>query len=155
MDAVKGKFKPLAKSTPQDVDFSFGHALIIFIIIMVLIYIISRNNNSGGGGRYDDDDDVIITRRGRKVYPGGFPIPNRWWIWRSEVEVLAEVLVASEVAEVSAEVALLADGRKDRRCDCKERSIIKQFSNNIKSYQIISNNTKVKKQPKIFRLLFF
>ena len=77
MDAVKGKFKPLAKSTPQDVDFSFGHALIIFIIIMVLIYIISRNNNSGGGGRYDDDDDVIITRRGRKVYPGGFfPFPT-------------------------------------------------------------------------------
>jgi hypothetical protein len=29
-----------------------------------------------------------------------------------EVEVLAEVLVASEVAEVSAEVALLADGRR-------------------------------------------
>ena len=77
MDAVKGKFKPMAKSTPQDVDFSFGHALIIFIIIIVLIYIISRNNNSGGGGRYDDDDDVIITRRGRKVYPGGFfPFPT-------------------------------------------------------------------------------
>jgi hypothetical protein len=28
MDAVKGKFKPIAKSTPEDVDFSFGHALL-------------------------------------------------------------------------------------------------------------------------------
>jgi hypothetical protein len=37
MDAVKGKFKPIAKSTPQDVDFSFAHAFIIFIIIMIII----------------------------------------------------------------------------------------------------------------------
>lgn len=75
MDAVKGKFKPFAKSSPDNVDFSFSHALIIFIIIMVLIYILSKNNNSGGGN-YDDDDDVIISRRGRKVYPGGFfPFP--------------------------------------------------------------------------------
>jgi hypothetical protein len=36
MDAVKGKFKPIAKSTP-DVDFSFAHAFIIFIIIMIII----------------------------------------------------------------------------------------------------------------------
>ena len=57
---------------------------------MVLIYIISRNNNSGGGGRYDDDDDVIITRRGRKVYPGGFfPFPTGGGF--GGLEVLAEV----------------------------------------------------------------
>lgn len=77
MDAVKGKFKPIAKSSHDNVDFSLVHALIIFIIIMLLIYVISKNNNSGNGGRYDDDDDVIITRRGRRVYPGGFfPFPT-------------------------------------------------------------------------------
>lgn len=77
MDAVKGKFKPIVDSSPENVDFSLAHAIIIFIIIMAIIYIISKNNNSGGGGRYDDDDDVIITRKGRRVYPGGFfPFPS-------------------------------------------------------------------------------
>ena len=77
MDAVKGKFKPIAKQPSENVDFSLAHAFLIFLIIMILIYIISKNNNSGGGGRYDDDDDVIITRRGRRVYPGGFfPFPG-------------------------------------------------------------------------------
>ena len=77
MDAVKGKFKPL-KNSSERVGFSTGHILLIFLIIMILIYIISKNNNTGDGfGNNDDDDDVIITRKGRRVYPGGFfPFPG-------------------------------------------------------------------------------
>jgi hypothetical protein len=75
-----------------------------------------------------------------------------------EVEVLAEVLVASEVAEVSAEVALLADGRKKcPKLNFWELSLRRtnHYQTIFKQHQIISNNTKVKKQPKNFRLLFF
>jgi hypothetical protein len=77
---------------------------------MIIIYIISKNNNSGGGGRFDDDDDVIITKRGENLSWRFFPFQQV--VDLEAEEVLVEVLVASEVAEVSAEVALLADGRK-------------------------------------------
>lgn len=77
MDAVKGKFKPIADSTPESVDISLKHILIIIFILFLLFYFLSKNNNNGSGGRYDDDDDVILTRKGRKVYPGGFfPFPS-------------------------------------------------------------------------------
>lgn len=76
MDAVKGKFKPIADSEAQPIEISLKHILIIALIFFLLIYLLSKNNRNNGGGRYDDDD-VIITRRGRKVYPGGFfPFPT-------------------------------------------------------------------------------
>ena len=75
MDAVKGKFKPIEKSS-EGVDFSITHIIIILLILFFLFYILSKNNNSGGG-KFGDDDDVIITRKGRRVYPGGFfPFPT-------------------------------------------------------------------------------
>ena len=77
MDAVKGKFKPIAKSAPNHSGFSPVQAFLIFVIIMIIITIISKNNNSGGGGRFDDDDDVTLSKRGRRIYPGGFfPFPT-------------------------------------------------------------------------------
>lgn len=75
IDAVKGKFKPIDNSS-ESVDFSIKHIIIILLILFFLFYILSKNNNNGGG-RFGDDDDVIITRKGRRVYPGGFfPFPT-------------------------------------------------------------------------------
>ncbi len=70
MDAVRGKFKPLSESEPQPIDISLKHVLIFALILFFIIYILSKNNNGGGFG--NDDGDVILTRRGRRVYPGGF-----------------------------------------------------------------------------------
>ncbi len=70
MDAVRGKFKPLSESEPQPIDISLKHILIFALILFFIIYILSKNNNGGGFG--NDDGDVILTRRGRRVYPGGF-----------------------------------------------------------------------------------
>ena len=112
MDAVRGKFKPLSESEPQPIDISLKHVLIFALILFFIIYILSKSNNGGGFG--NDDGDVILTRRGRRVYPGGF-VPGSFGggfggrKWKLE----------------------------DERCDCEERIIIKQFSNNIKSYQTI------------------
>lgn len=69
MEAVQGKFKPLAKERSGS---SGGWKLIIvaFIILIIIVIIFS----SRGGG--DDDGDIIISRRGRRNYPGGFfPFP--------------------------------------------------------------------------------
>lgn len=77
MDATKGKFKPIADSEPEPIEIDLKHILIIALILFLLFYFLSKNNNNNRGGRYDDDDDVIITRRGRRVYPGGFfPFPT-------------------------------------------------------------------------------
>lgn len=74
MDAVRGKFKPIAKKSSDEGDFSLINFIIIIIIVMVIFSIISKNNR-GGGNNYDDDD-VILSRRGRRTYPGGFfPFP--------------------------------------------------------------------------------
>jgi len=70
MDAVRGKFKPLSESEPQPIDISLKHVLIFALILFFIIYILSKSNNGGGFG--NDDGDVILTRRGRRVYPGGF-----------------------------------------------------------------------------------
>jgi len=74
MEAVQGKFKPLADQT-SDGDTSVFKVLIIAFVIFIIIAIIFGNR--GGGGGNSDDDDVIITRRGRRNYPGGFfPFPG-------------------------------------------------------------------------------
>lgn len=68
MDAVQGKFKPIAK--PESGNSGGINIFVIVIIVIFVLIIISRN---GGGGRgNNDDDDVTISRRGRRSYPGGF-----------------------------------------------------------------------------------
>lgn len=69
MDAVKGKFKPVEKRKKGNGSL-FQFLLILFFIL--IIFIASKNN----GRNDDDDDDVILSRRGRRIYPGGFfPFP--------------------------------------------------------------------------------
>lgn len=77
MEAVQGKFKPVATTTPSG-DGSALKVLVIAFIIFIIIAILFGNKGGGrGGGNYDDDDDVIISRRGRRNYPGGFfPFPG-------------------------------------------------------------------------------
>ncbi len=76
MEALQGKFKPLATQT-DDGDGSISKIIIIaFVIFIILIFLFGNRGGRGGGG-YNDDDDVIITRRGRRNYPGGFfPFPG-------------------------------------------------------------------------------
>lgn len=76
MEAVEGKFKPVATTTPSGNGSAFK-VLIIAFIIFIIIAILFGNRGGGRGGNNDDDDDVIITRRGRRNYPGGFfPFPG-------------------------------------------------------------------------------
>ncbi|ASW74752.1 methanol dehydrogenase [Chryseobacterium piperi] len=73
MEAVQGKFKPVANQSGGSGSVSkiIIIAFVIFIILVILF------GNKGGGGGNNDDDDVIITRRGRRNYPGGFfPFPG-------------------------------------------------------------------------------
>lgn len=73
MEVVEGKFKPVAKHSPNPGLGTFRTLLIIFFIILLLSFFF-RNR---GGGRNGDDDDVILSRRGRRNYPGGFfPFPG-------------------------------------------------------------------------------
>lgn len=75
MEAVQGKFKPIAKENSQEKGLSPLQMLMIaFFILMILRFIVK---NRGGGRNNDNDDDVILSRRGRKTYPGGFfPFPG-------------------------------------------------------------------------------
>ncbi len=74
MEVVEGKFKPVAKQTPNSGGSTFRTLLVIFFIILFLSFFF---RNRGGGGRNNDDDDVILSRRGRRTYPGGFfPFPG-------------------------------------------------------------------------------
>lgn len=70
MDAVQGKFKPLANHKKSG-DINVSKLLLIgFVIFIILIFLF---RNKGGG---DDDGDIMISRRGRRNYPGGFfPFP--------------------------------------------------------------------------------
>lgn len=73
MEAVQGKFKPLANEESGGGSIS-KIVIIAFVIFIILIILFS---NRGGGSGNNDDDDVIITRRGRRNYPGGFfPFPG-------------------------------------------------------------------------------
>ncbi|MGO4707535.1 YgcG family protein [Chryseobacterium sp. 2TAF14] len=71
MEAVQGKFKPVAeknKSGERSVTKLLVIAFVIFIILVIFF------GNRGGGN--DDDGDIILSRRGRRNYPGGFfPFP--------------------------------------------------------------------------------
>lgn len=74
MEAVQGKFKPIAQEESGD-----GNALKILLIAFVILVILAIlfGNRGGGNGGNDNDDDVLITRRGRRNYPGGFfPFPG-------------------------------------------------------------------------------
>ncbi|SHL47416.1 TPM domain-containing protein [Chryseobacterium polytrichastri] len=76
MEAVEGKFKPIAN---QDNGGSGStlKILIIAFIILIILSILFGNRGGGRGGNNDDDDDVILSRRGRRNYPGGFfPFPG-------------------------------------------------------------------------------
>lgn len=77
MEAVQGKFKPLAEQDIGGDGGAFKILIIAFVIFIILAVIFgNRGGGRGGGGNYDDDD-VIITRRGRRNYPGGFfPFPG-------------------------------------------------------------------------------
>ena len=73
MEAVKGKFKPI-KKPKKDEGMSLSSIFFIVILAFIIISFFSKNNR--GGGNSDDDDDVGLSRRGRRMYPGGFfPFP--------------------------------------------------------------------------------
>lgn len=69
MEAVQGKFKPLAKERSG----SSGLLKLMIIAFVIFVIIIILFANKGGG----DDGDIILSRRGRRNYPGGFfPFPG-------------------------------------------------------------------------------
>lgn len=70
MEAVEGKFKPLANQENSG-EISISKLVIVAFIILIILIIILRR-----GGGNDDDGDIILSRRGRRNYPGGFfPFP--------------------------------------------------------------------------------
>jgi len=74
MEAVQGKFKPLANPDSGG-DGSVLKILLIAFVIFIIFAILF--GNKGGGRGNNDDDDVIISKRGRRNYPGGFfPFPG-------------------------------------------------------------------------------
>jgi uncharacterized protein len=76
MEAVQGKFKPLARNT-KGKGLSTSQIMLIAFIIFIIISFLSKNRGGGTGGRFNDDDDVILSRRGSRMYPGGFfPFPG-------------------------------------------------------------------------------
>ncbi|KNB61751.1 TPM domain-containing protein [Chryseobacterium sp. Hurlbut01] len=71
MEAVQGKFKPLANQKKSG-DINISKLILIGFVIFIILIILFKNR---GGG--DDDGDVILSRRGRRNYPGGFfPFPG-------------------------------------------------------------------------------
>ncbi|MCS3532622.1 YgcG family protein [Chryseobacterium sp. JUb7] len=75
MEAVEGKFKPIANPGNSG-NGSVLKILIIAFVIFIIIVILFSNKGGGRGGN-NDDDDVILSRRGRRNYPGGFfPFPG-------------------------------------------------------------------------------
>lgn len=71
MEAVQGKFKPIANKNKSG-DISITKLLVIAFVIFIILAIFFGNR----GGGNDDDDDITISRRGRRNYPGGFfPFP--------------------------------------------------------------------------------
>ncbi|MGA9213354.1 TPM domain-containing protein [Kaistella sp.] len=74
MEAVQGKFKPIAKNAQEKGLTPIQMVIIAFFVLMILSFLFK---NGGGGGNNNDDDDVILSRRGRNIYPGGFfPFPG-------------------------------------------------------------------------------
>lgn len=71
MEAVQGKFKPIANKNKSG-DISVTKLLVIAFVIFIILAIFFGNR----GGGNDDDGDITISRRGRRNYPGGFfPFP--------------------------------------------------------------------------------
>lgn len=71
MEAVQGKFKPLANQKKSG-DINISKLILIGFVIFIILIVLFKNR---GGG--DDDGDVILSRRGRRNYPGGFfPFPG-------------------------------------------------------------------------------
>lgn len=71
MEAVQGKFKPIATKNKSR-DISVTKLLVIAFVIFIILAIFFGNR----GGGNDDDGDITISRRGRRNYPGGFfPFP--------------------------------------------------------------------------------
>ena len=71
MEAVQGKFKPLANQKKSG-NINISKLILIGFVIFIILIILFKNR---GGG--DDDGDVILSRRGRRNYPGGFfPFPG-------------------------------------------------------------------------------
>jgi uncharacterized protein len=76
MEAVQGKFKPIAKTSQEEGLSAIQIIMIAFFIIMILSFLFK---NRGGGNNGDDDDDEMLSRRGRRSYPGGFfPFPGNF-----------------------------------------------------------------------------
>jgi len=75
MEAVQGKFKPIAVQDNGGNGSTLKILIIAFVIFLIIVILFG--NKGGGGGGNNDDDDVIISRRGRRNYPGGFfPFPG-------------------------------------------------------------------------------
>ncbi|MBF8458237.1 TPM domain-containing protein [Kaistella sp. G5-32] len=73
MEAVQGKFKPIAK-TSQEKGLTPSQMVMIAFFIIMILSIFFRNR---GGGGNNGDDDEMLSGRGRRTYPGGFfPFPG-------------------------------------------------------------------------------
>ena len=73
MEAVQGKFKPIAK-TSQEKGLTPAQMVMIAFFIIMILSIFFRNR---GGGGNNGDDDEMLSGRGRRTYPGGFfPFPG-------------------------------------------------------------------------------
>lgn len=73
MEAVQGKFKPIAKTGDDEEGLSAMQMVMIAFFIFLIFSFLFKNR----GGGNNDDDDVILSRRGRRTYPGGFfPFPG-------------------------------------------------------------------------------
>lgn len=69
MDAVDGKFKPIAKKKNSEEDINWKNVVLVIVIIVLFIAL-------SGGGNHNDDDDVTLSRKGRRRHSGGFfPFP--------------------------------------------------------------------------------
>lgn len=73
MEAIQGKFKPIAK-TSQEKGLTPAQMVMIAFFIIMILSIFFRNR---GGGGNNGDDDEMLSGRGRRTYPGGFfPFPG-------------------------------------------------------------------------------
>ncbi len=73
MEAVQGKFQPLAKEGSGEEGLTPLQMLMVAFFVLMILSMLFKNRGGGGGG----GDDVILSRRGRRSYPGGFfPFPG-------------------------------------------------------------------------------
>jgi len=74
MEAVRGKFRPLAKDSGGEEGLSPLQMMLVAFFVLMILSMLFKNRGGGGGG---GGEDVVLSRRGRRSYPGGFfPFPG-------------------------------------------------------------------------------